>query len=87
MSREEKIKDLEDELKKTKYNKKTQHHIGLIKAKIAKLKEEIATKKKGKGKTDGYVLKKTGDATAVFVGFPSVGRVILPKTSALTAFN
>ena len=30
----QKIKDLEDELAKTKYNKRTQHHIGLVKAKI-----------------------------------------------------
>ena len=34
----EKIKELEDEIKKTKYNKATQHHIGLVKAKIAILK-------------------------------------------------
>ena len=35
-----KIKEFEEELAKTKYNKKTQHHIGLVKAKIAKLKEK-----------------------------------------------
>ena len=77
MSRSEKIQELEDELVKTKYNKRTQHHIGLVKAKIARLKEEIEQKKKGKGKTDGYVLKKTGDATVVMVGFPSVGKSTL----------
>lgn len=77
MAREDKIKDFEDELKKTKYNKKTQHHIGLVKAKIAKLKGEIEQKKKGKGKTDGYVLKKSGDATVALVGYPSVGKSTL----------
>ena len=77
MSRQERIKDLEEELRTTKYNKKTQHHIGLVKAKIARLKEEIATKKKGKGKTSGYVLKKSGDATVVMVGYPSVGKSTL----------
>ena len=33
------IAELEAELSKTKYNKRTQHHIGLVKAKIAQLKE------------------------------------------------
>ncbi len=77
MSRQDRIRELEEELKKTKYNKRTQHHIGLVKAKIARLKEEIEQKKKGKGKTTGYVLKKSGDATAVLVGFPSVGKSTL----------
>ena len=33
------IKELEDELKKTKYNKATQGHVGIVKAKIAQLRE------------------------------------------------
>lgn len=77
MSNEDKIKEFEEELRKTKYNKRTQHHIGLVKAKIAKLKEDIETKKKGKGKTTGYVIKRSGDATVVMVGFPSVGKSTL----------
>ena len=43
------LKQLEEELRKTPYNKSTQHHIGLIKAKIAKLKGGIERKSKGKG--------------------------------------
>jgi uncharacterized protein len=77
MGENEKISELEAELTKTKYNKRTQHHIGLVKAKIAKLKQDIETKKRGKGKTDGFVLKKSGDATVVLVGFPSVGKSTL----------
>ncbi len=73
----EKIKELEEELSKTKYNKRTQHHIGLIKAKIATLKEKIETRARGKGKSEGYAVKKTGDGTAIFVGFPSVGKSTL----------
>ena len=46
----QKIKELEDELKKTKYNKATQGHIGLVKAKIAQLRE----------KQESRVAKKTG---------------------------
>lgn len=77
MSTTDKIEEFEQELQKTKYNKKTQHHIGLVKAKIAKLKEDILQKKKGKGKSDGFVLKKSGDATVALVGFPSVGKSTL----------
>ncbi len=73
----ERIKELEEELRKTKYNKRTQHHIGLIKAKIARLKERIETKARGKAKTEGYSVKKTGDGTAILIGFPSVGKSTL----------
>ena len=43
-----KIKELEQELKKTKYNKATQGHIGIVKAKMAQLKQqqESRTQKK-----------------------------------------
>ncbi len=36
----EKIKAIQDEMAKTKVNKATEHHLGLLKAKIAKLKRE-----------------------------------------------
>ena len=72
-----KIKEMEEELSKTKYNKRTQHHIGLVKAKIAKLKEKEGQKAKGKGKHTGYYIKKSGDATVIILGFPSVGKSTL----------
>lgn len=69
------IKEIEDELAKTKYNKHTQGHIGRLKAKLAQLK---AAKSRGGGKKGyGYGLKKTGDATVIMVGFPSVGKSTL----------
>lgn len=68
----EKIEELQKELSKTKYNKRTQHHIGLIKAKIAVLKEKASSGSGGKG--EGYSVRRTGDATVVMVGFPSVGK-------------
>ena len=36
----EKIKAIQDEIGRTQLNKATEHHIGLLKAKIAKLKRE-----------------------------------------------
>ena len=47
----EKIKAIQDEIGRTQLNKATEHHIGLLKAKIAKLKREqeaIQTKKTAK---------------------------------------
>lgn len=75
----EKIKAIEDEMARTQINKATEHHIGLLKAKIAKLKreqEDRATKKSG-AKSDGFDVRRTGDATVVFIGLPSVGKSTL----------
>ena len=75
----EKIKAIQDEIHRTQLNKATEHHIGLLKAKIAKLKREqesIAVKKRAK-KSDGFDVKRTGDATVVFIGLPSVGKSTL----------
>ncbi|MGL6299010.1 MAG: GTP-binding protein, partial [Methanobacteriaceae archaeon] len=53
MDIDEKIKKIEDEIQKTPYNKNTSHHIGKLKAKISRLKEESLKRKssgtKGKG--------------------------------------
>ena len=84
-SYERKVKELEEELSTTKYNKKTQHHIGLVKAKLAKIKEEYQKKASGKGKQEGFAVRRTGDATAIIVGFPSVGKSTL--LNAITNAN
>ena len=75
----EKIKAIQDEMAKTQINKATEHHIGLLKAKIAKLKreqEENIIKKSGV-KSDGFDVRRSGDATVVFIGLPSVGKSTL----------
>jgi len=75
----EKIKSIQDEMEKTKINKATEHHIGLLKAKIAKLKREQEDNiiKKSGMKSDGFDVRRTGDATVVFIGLPSVGKSTL----------
>jgi len=75
----EKIKAIQDEMARTQINKATEHHIGLLKAKIAKLKreqEENIVKKSGI-KQDGFDVRRSGDATVVFIGLPSVGKSTL----------
>ena len=64
---------------KTQINKATEKHVGLLKAKIAKLKreqEDDITKKSGM-KQDGFDVRRSGDATVVFIGLPSVGKSTL----------
>lgn len=73
----ERIKDLEEELKTTKYNKRTQHHVGLVKAKLALLKEKEQKRSSSGGKGEGFAVKRTGDGTVIMVGFPSVGKSTL----------
>ncbi|MHB2036142.1 MAG: OBG GTPase family GTP-binding protein [Nitrososphaerales archaeon] len=74
----EKIKKIEDDIHKTQVNKKTEHHVGLLKAKLAKLKREQEEQaSRGGGSSVGYDVKKTGDATVVLIGLPSVGKSTL----------
>ena len=80
-----KVNELEEELSTTKYNKKTQGHIGLVKAKLAKLKEEYQRKAAAKSGGQGFSVRRTGDATAIIVGFPSVGKSTL--LNAITNAN
>ena len=79
ISASERIKELEDEISNTKYNKRTQHAIGLLKAKLAILKER-AVQRSSAGKSKGddrFSVRKTGDGTVILLGFPSVGKSTL----------
>ncbi|XP_034061186.1 developmentally-regulated GTP-binding protein 1 [Gymnodraco acuticeps] len=74
-----KIAEIEAEMARTQRNKATAHHLGLLKAKIAKLRRELITPKGGGGGAagEGFDVAKTGDARIGFVGFPSVGKSTL----------
>ncbi|MDY6964831.1 MAG: TGS domain-containing protein [Halobacteriota archaeon] len=76
MSTEDKIREIEEEIRATPYNKSTEAHIGRLKAKLSKLKEERSKRGASKRSREGQI-KKSGDATAVLVGFPFVGKSTL----------
>jgi len=78
MTLEEEIKAIQDEMDKTQKNKATEHHLGRLKAKMARLKDELIKRAiSSKGGVEGYSVKKSGDATVTLVGLPSVGKSTL----------
>jgi len=74
---EKQIKDIEDEIFNTQKNKATEHHIGKLKAKIARLRSEVDKRKSAGAKGKGFAIKKHGDATVGLIGFPSIGKSTL----------
>ncbi|CAG8638069.1 9534_t:CDS:10 [Paraglomus brasilianum] len=78
MSTVDKIKEIEAEMARTQKNKATARHLGLLKAKLAKLRRELLTPSGGGGGGgEGFDVAKTGVARIGFVGFPSVGKSTL----------
>ena len=74
----EKIKKIEEDLLKTQVNKHTERHIGVLRAKLSKLKlEQEEQQARHSGSTIGFDVKKSGDGTVVLIGLPSVGKSTL----------
>jgi small GTP-binding protein len=78
MTIEEEVRAIQEEIDKTQKNKATEHHLGRLKAKMARLKDDLIKQAMSKGGgAGGYSVKKSGDATVTLVGFPSVGKSTL----------
>lgn len=75
----QRIQEVEAEMARTQKNKATEGHLGLLKAKLAKLKRDLldnALKSSGGG-GEGFEVAKNGDARIGLIGFPSVGKSTL----------
>ncbi|KNB46824.1 hypothetical protein JH06_0023 [Blastocystis sp. subtype 4] len=75
----EKIKEIEAEMARTQKNKATEYHLGVLKARLAKLRSEVllldpTSGSGGGGKGDGFEVARVGDARVALIGFPSVGK-------------
>lgn len=80
----ERIKEIEAEMARTQKNKATEHHLGGLKAKLARFRSQLLEPQKGGGgKGDGFDVARQGDARVCMIGFPSVGKSTL--LNALTA--
>lgn len=75
----EKIQQIQDEMKRTQKNKATEYHLGLLKGKLARLRQQLLEPPPGSSSSagQGFEVSKTGDARAVLIGFPSVGKSTL----------
>ena len=79
MSVLQKIADIELEIGRTQKNKATNAHLGMLKAKLAKLKRELVDGTKGGGGRggEGFDVRASGNARVGLLGFPSVGKSTL----------
>ncbi len=78
MDIEKRIKEIEDELKITKYNKSTEKHILKLKARLTFLRKQLEEqKRREKKRVSRAGVKKQGDARVSLIGPPSVGKSML----------
>eukprot|EP01100_Stratorugosa_tubuloviscum_P008809 TRINITY_DN367_c0_g2_i2.p1 TRINITY_DN367_c0_g2~~TRINITY_DN367_c0_g2_i2.p1 ORF type:complete len:404 (+),score=191.05 TRINITY_DN367_c0_g2_i2:124-1335(+) len=77
----EKIKDIEEEMNRTQKNKATEYHLGILKAKLAKLRTQLLEPTgKSSSTGEGFDVKRYGNARVALIGFPSVGKSTLLST-------
>lgn len=72
----EKIKQIEEEMARTQKNKATEYHLGLLKGKLARYRQQLLADEAGSstGGGTGFDVAKSGDARVVLIGYPSVGK-------------
>ncbi|MFQ5910750.1 MAG: OBG GTPase family GTP-binding protein [Thermoplasmata archaeon] len=73
---EDQIREIEEEIHRTPFHKATEHHIGKLKARLAKLREKLE-RGPGTGAARGFGIRKSGNATIGIVGLPNVGKSTL----------
>ncbi|EDQ88673.1 uncharacterized protein MONBRDRAFT_35181 [Monosiga brevicollis MX1] len=84
----DRIAEIEAEMNRTQKNKATEHHLGLLKARIAKLRAQLIADSETTGpKGEGFEVSKAGDARVVMIGFPSVGKSTLLTSMTKTESN
>ncbi|KAJ1444897.1 DRG2, developmentally regulated GTPase 2 [Pelagophyceae sp. CCMP2097] len=78
----DRIKEIEFEYARTQKNKATEGHLGLLKAKLAKLRSELLQENSsgGGGGGEGFGVQRSGDGRVALIGFPSVGKSSLLST-------
>ncbi|KAI5698142.1 hypothetical protein M8J75_002234 [Diaphorina citri] len=76
----EKISEIEKEIARTQKNKATEYHLGVLKAKLAKYRQQLLEPPKKSEKGEGFDVLKSGDARVALIGFPSVGKSTLLST-------
>ena len=78
----EKIKEIEAEIARTQKNKATNSHLGILKARIAKLRSELLDTPGGGGGGGGagFAVQRSGDGRVALIGFPSVGKSSMLST-------
>lgn len=72
----EKIQQIQEELARTQKNKATEYHIGLLKGKLARYRQQLLEPAPGSSSSpgQGFEVSKSGDARVALIGFPSVGK-------------
>jgi ribosome-interacting GTPase 1 len=85
----EKIKEIEAEMARTQKNKATNYHLGTLKAKLARLRNELFVEQSGGGGPgggagEGFDVARNGDARVALIGFPSAGKSTLLGALTMT---
>lgn len=71
-------------MSRTQKNKATEYHMGMLKAKLAKLRSQLLEPPKSGDKGQGFQVMKFGNARVCMIGFPSVGKSTLLSTLTQT---
>jgi ribosome-interacting GTPase 1 len=67
-------------MRRTQKNKATEHHLGLLKSKLARYRVMLLEPPKTAAKVQGFEVTRQGDARVCLIGFPSVGKSTLLNT-------